>query len=89
MQKLFGTRIVLYPPRSPDLTPLDYFLWGHVYKELVYKENPQTIIELKTLITNAIKNIPQETLSRVFQKMKKRAEACISVNRQHFEHLLY
>ncbi|GBL73687.1 hypothetical protein AVEN_230681-1 [Araneus ventricosus] len=28
---------VLWPPRSPDLTSLDFFLWGHL-KELVYRD---------------------------------------------------
>ena len=58
-------------------------------KELVYKDNLQTINELETSITTAAKNIPQETLSCVFLNIKKRAEACVSVNKQHFEHLLY
>ncbi|GFX38244.1 uncharacterized protein TNCV_3838401 [Trichonephila clavipes] len=29
---------VLWPPRSPDLTPLDFFLWGHL-EELVYRQH--------------------------------------------------
>ncbi|GFX42701.1 DUF4817 domain-containing protein [Trichonephila clavipes] len=33
---------VNWPPRSCDLTPLDYFLWGYV-KSLVYADKPQTI----------------------------------------------
>ncbi|GFW92589.1 uncharacterized protein TNCV_519061 [Trichonephila clavipes] len=28
---------VIWPPRSCDLTPLDYFLWGYV-KSLVYAD---------------------------------------------------
>jgi len=24
---------VAWPPRSPDLTPLDYYLWKHVYQQ--------------------------------------------------------
>ncbi|GFX60991.1 DUF4817 domain-containing protein [Trichonephila clavipes] len=35
------------PPRSCDLTPLDYILWGHV-KSLVYADKPQTLDHLKT-----------------------------------------
>ena len=30
---------VAWPPRSPDLTPLDYYLWGHM-KTLVYVSVP-------------------------------------------------
>jgi hypothetical protein len=25
-----------WPPRSPDFTPMDFFLWGHI-KALIYK----------------------------------------------------
>ncbi|GFY21223.1 transposable element Tc3 transposase [Trichonephila clavipes] len=34
------------PPRSCDLTPLDYFLWGYV-KSLVYANKPQTLDHLR------------------------------------------
>ncbi|GFT87481.1 uncharacterized protein TNCV_2395851 [Trichonephila clavipes] len=39
---------VNWPPRSCDLTPLDYFLWGYVKKSLVYADKPQTLDHLKT-----------------------------------------
>ena len=29
-----------FPPRSPDITPLDFYLWGAL-KEKVYKSRPQ------------------------------------------------
>ena len=32
----------LWPPRSPDLTPADYFLWG-LLKGKVYKNTPRTV----------------------------------------------
>jgi hypothetical protein len=34
----------LWPPRSPDLTPIDYFLWGYM-KQVVYSNHPQTTEE--------------------------------------------
>ncbi|GFU33279.1 putative LOC100569746 [Trichonephila clavipes] len=48
----FGDRLILrfgpvnWPPRSCDLTPLDYFLWGYV-KALVYADKPQTLDHLE------------------------------------------
>lgn len=33
---------VNWPPRSCDITPLDFFLWGYV-KDKVYANHPQTI----------------------------------------------
>ncbi|GFV50437.1 uncharacterized protein TNCV_626801 [Trichonephila clavipes] len=38
---------VNWPPRSCDLTPLDYFLWGYV-KSLVYADKPQTLDHLES-----------------------------------------
>ncbi|GFW22918.1 uncharacterized protein TNCV_2381331 [Trichonephila clavipes] len=37
---------VNWPPRSCDLTPLDYFLWGYV-KSLFYADKPQTLDHLE------------------------------------------
>ena len=31
-----------WPPRSPNLSSLDFFLWGHL-KSLVYHNHPRTI----------------------------------------------
>ena len=36
----------LWTPRSPDLTPADFFLWG-LLKGKVYKNTPHTIEQLK------------------------------------------
>ncbi|GFT10473.1 transposable element Tcb1 transposase [Trichonephila clavipes] len=52
LKDTFGDRLISrfapvnWPPRSCDLTPLDYFLWGYV-KSLVYADKPQTL-DLKT-----------------------------------------
>ncbi|GFX07781.1 uncharacterized protein TNCV_4160501 [Trichonephila clavipes] len=46
LKDTFGDRLISrfgpvnWPPRSCDLTPLDYFLWGYV-KLLVYADKPQ------------------------------------------------
>ena len=37
---------VIWPPRSCDLTPLDYYLWGAV-KDKCYTDKPETIDALK------------------------------------------
>ncbi|GFW09335.1 putative DD41D transposase [Trichonephila clavipes] len=53
LKDTFGGRLISrfgpvnWPPRSCDLTPLDYFLWGYV-KSLVYADKPQTLDHLKT-----------------------------------------
>ncbi|GFX51341.1 uncharacterized protein TNCV_3102741 [Trichonephila clavipes] len=48
----FGDRLISrfgpvnWPPRSCDLTPLDYSLWGYV-KSLIYADKPQTLDHLE------------------------------------------
>lgn len=42
-----------WPPRSCDLTPLDFWLWGHL-KSQVYANKPATTQEFKTEIRRCI-----------------------------------
>ena len=44
---------VVWPPRSCDLTLLDYYLWGAV-KDKCYADKPETIYALKDNIREAI-----------------------------------
>ncbi|GFS55407.1 uncharacterized protein TNCV_1626951 [Trichonephila clavipes] len=52
LKDTFGDRLISrfgpvnWLPRSCDLTPLDYFLWGYV-KSLVYADKPQTLDHLE------------------------------------------
>ncbi|GFV30094.1 hypothetical protein TNCV_1107441 [Trichonephila clavipes] len=57
LKDTFGDRLISrfgpvnWPPRSCDLTPLDYFLWGYV-KSLVYADKPHTLTTIwKTTFT--------------------------------------
>ncbi|GFV92041.1 uncharacterized protein TNCV_1894771 [Trichonephila clavipes] len=59
LKDTFGDRLISrlvpvnWPPRSCDLTPLDYFLWGYV-KSLVYAAKPQTLDHLEDNIRRVI-----------------------------------
>jgi hypothetical protein len=39
--------LIYWPARSPDLTPLDYFLWGHM-KNYIYREPVNSLEQLET-----------------------------------------
>ena len=58
-QPVFEDRIishkvdVFWPPRSCDMTPLDYYLWGAI-KYMCYANKPETINALKDNIREAI-----------------------------------
>lgn len=65
-------RGIAWAPRSPDLTPLDFYLWG-VIKDFVYAETINTVEELRNRIdlafarvranpdqiTNAVRSVPR------------------------------
>ena len=53
----------VWPPRSCDLTPLDYYLWG-AFKDKCYADKPETIDALKDNIREAIGEIPGQTSKR-------------------------
>ena len=74
-----------WPPRSPDLSPLDFFLWGYL-KRTVYACRPKNIEELKASITNQCRTILQTTLMKVETNCIRRI--CKQNNGKHFEHLL-
>ncbi len=55
LHKIFNNRLVsigLWPPRSPHLTPLFFFLWGHSKNKIF--ATPPAIEELKQRITMEI-----------------------------------
>ena len=53
-----------WAPHSPDVSPPDLFLWGHL-KDEVYKAKPQTIEELKQKIREEIAVISTEICKAV------------------------
>ena len=76
-----------WAPRSPDLTPLDFFLWGYV-KQRVYSTPVPNMSELKSRITESIQLIEPDILQSVFQNLEKRLHLVIENNGKHIEHLL-
>lgn len=84
-----GSPTVEWPPRSPDLTPLDFYLWSEV-KKLVYAEESQNLQQLKRRIIRAFKIVKRdrETLNNLRGQSQKRARLCISEHGKHFEQLL-
>lgn len=76
-----------WPPRSPDLSPLDFFLWGYL-KRTVYASRPRNIEQLKTSIINQCRSISETTLVNVEEGCIRRMLRCKQNDGNHFEHLL-
>lgn len=94
LQRKFGNRRIsrngpiAWPPRSPDLTPLDFFLWGTMKAE-VYSTSVDTKDELMNRITTAatkIRNTMADTPLK--QGIKRRLLSCIQSGGGHFEQFL-
>ena len=80
---------VEWPPRSPDLNPIDFYHWGHVKSE-VYSTPVTNVDELWERIVatfGAIRNRPGQ-LERVRESMMRRLNVCVAANGQHFEQLM-
>lgn len=76
-----------WPPRSPDLTPLDFFLWGYL-KDKIYVNKPPDVETLKNRIRTEIRRITPEIISNVINETVKRFGYCQEVNGGHYEYLI-
>ncbi|GBP06025.1 Asparagine synthetase domain-containing protein CG17486 [Eumeta japonica] len=71
-------RPIPWPPRSPDLTPLDFYVWGRA-KELVYAIEIQNVEDLRERIAVAFQKIQQEMLlSTTTVEIRRRCRAFIA-----------
>ncbi|GFV92702.1 transposable element Tcb2 transposase [Trichonephila clavipes] len=79
LKDTFGDRLISrfrpvnWPPRSCDLTPLDYFLWGYV-KSLVYADKLQTLDHLEDNIRRVIADIRPQMLENVIENWTSRLD---------------
>lgn len=80
---------IAWPPRSPDLTCLDFFLWGHL-GTLVYATPVNDEEQLRNRILIAADTIRTSSgiFERIRRSMVRRSELCLQVNGGHFEQFL-
>ena len=90
IESFFQDRIIsknVWPPRSPDLMPADFFLWG-LLKGKVHKNTPCTIEQLGDAIRQEIQAINIDTLRKIFQNLEKCIQVCLDVKGDQFQHRL-
>ena len=78
---------IAWPPRSPDLTSPDFYLWGYL-KDVVYSRSPTTRDDMKVCVRAACENIPAYVLLSTVTNFQKRVNLCLQVHGRQFEHLL-
>ena len=79
-----------WPPNSPDITPMDTFLWGHL-KNVVYQRPNRNIDELQQKIVNEIDRLNQDynIIRDSLERLKRGHRSCFENNGGHIEHLYY
>ncbi|KAJ4429939.1 hypothetical protein ANN_22143 [Periplaneta americana] len=80
---LFPGHVISRPPRSPDLTVCDFFLWGHLKIKVLGRNPPITIPALKQRMREEVAAIPVNMLRGVMQQFVARLEECVRFNGGH------
>lgn len=76
-----------WPPHSPDLNPLDFFLWGYL-KDRVYSPPPQDTSALKMSIPREIRRITVDSCKNVIRNFRDRMRLVTEKQGGHLEHVL-
>ena len=79
---------VVWPRRSCDLTPYDYYLWGAV-KDKRYDDKPETIDTLKDNIREAIGEIQLYTIDNVPKNWTDRVGYCMASRGGYLNEIIF
>jgi hypothetical protein len=75
---------IAWPPRSPDIIPLDFFFWGYV-KDIVYSTRVPDINNLRARIVEAVATITPDMLERTWTKVEYRLDIVRATQGAHVE----
>ena len=99
INEVFGSRIIGlgstdrflgsidWPPYSPDLNPCDFWLWGYL-KDFVYKEQLNTVVELKDAIDKGARAIGPDMAKRAILSFVERLRFIVNSEGSHIENIL-
>ena len=73
-----------WPPRSPDLTPCDFFLWGFI-KTRVFRVPVHNILELRERITEAFAEVTNDMLANTWREVESRLQQLRANGGSHVE----
>ena len=73
-----------WPPRSPDITPLDFFLWGYV-KDRVYRTPVRDVETLQSRIIEVLATVNEEMLENTWREIEYRLDILRATNGAHVE----
>lgn len=75
----------LWPPSSPDLNPVDYFIWSALEEKVYRRQQIRTIAQLKERIVKCWKELPQDAIRGAIMKWRSRLKEVVSRGGGHIE----
>ncbi|GBM47059.1 hypothetical protein AVEN_179786-1 [Araneus ventricosus] len=75
------------PPKSTDLTPCYFFLWGYVNEKVYVPPVPKTLQELHERITAAVTDIDGNMLLNIWTELAYRWDVSRVTKGAYIEHL--
>ena len=92
LQEAFPGRVigmghpVEWPARSPDLTPLDFCLWGYLKQRVFHIPPPRDLEDMKTRIRNELRALRRTRIvRRAVLHMAERAQTCLNLDGHQVE----
>jgi hypothetical protein len=75
---------IAWPPRSPDLTPLDFLLWGYV-KNIVYQVKMNDLQHQKACTRDSVAMVTPNMLQAMWNEAESRLVICCATKGAHIE----
>ena len=76
---------IVWPPRSPDLNPLDFWFWGALKARVFHTSPPETLEELKARITDECSRFTAEELQSATSSLLTRLQMVLENGGGHIE----
>ena len=74
----------IWPPNSPDLNPMDYFVWGHIERH-TNKSSHNTKDSLITAINHEMTHMDPNMVARACSRFRARVEAVVAAKGDFIE----
>ena len=75
----------IWPAKSPDLSPLDFWFWG-VAMEEVRRVQPDTMEELKQIVEEFAEAMEKESIHNAAEGVLTRSKVCLKMGGGAFEY---
>jgi hypothetical protein len=79
---------IAWPPRSPDLSLPDFWLWGAIRDQLYQQPSPQTLVQLKARLSQLLSSIDNNCIKRALESFHRRCIICRECGGDHFQQFL-